>query len=259
MCSTVESVVAAIRRGALVTAVVSSGMIAPGCGNSGGSPSGPTPLAYPLRGVVIDTAGVPLPGATVEVGTTTGTLAPVVTGTDGRFETAAVSGTVSIRVSKDGYVGALQTITAPASELVFRLQRSTARTLLFTASSSCSLPVEARSRRYSVEVGDSDGAIVVRVVDREGVPYANELGFTGWRDGNRVTFTLLDLGVDKWAFVEAIWEQQQTFALVGTATGTMTETGFSATFDGSVLVRSFASDNIVAQCRAGDHRLEIVR
>jgi hypothetical protein len=187
-------------------------------------------------------------------------LSSVVTGADGRFETAPVAGEVVVHVSKGGYSTMRTTLTASENQLAFQMRRFAASTLVFTASPSCALPEEARSSDYAIQVEDWNGAIVVMVTDAEGVPYAAALGFSGIRNGNNVTFTLVDNPfAGEWAFVELIMEPKLEFALSGTATGAMRETGMSTTFDGRVQVRSWTNTYTIAECRASDHRLEIVQ
>lgn len=146
-----------IRRIILVCTLVAASLAALACGDSGSLPGrdsqgGGNPLApsFELRGIVTDTAGTPVAGAKVEgyVGSSLA-FTPVLTGSDGRFESTVTATRLQLRVSKDGYSIEQRTVTLPATDLTFRLARFEGKTLVFTAAPSCSLSPEAKSRRYT--------------------------------------------------------------------------------------------------------------
>lgn len=140
-------------------------------------PIAPTPEVFSLSGSVRDTASRPLGGARVEV--IDGQRASVVTTTDetGRFSMPGTfTGTVTITVSKDGYVPETATVPIPPPnrplppplpagevrrwDMSFSLQphgpsanMAGEYTLTLTADSACTnLPDEARTRTYTATI-----------------------------------------------------------------------------------------------------------
>lgn len=262
MCNTADRIASVVRRIVSLAAIVLAGAWFSACAaenvvpSESGSGAG-TSTSSGLRGLVVDPDFAPLPGVRV-TDPNHKLFAPVVTGTDGRFETAAVKGGVCVHVAKEGYTVDWQCVTAPARDMVFRLNRFSGRTLVFTASPSCDLPADVESRRYTVEVEDKNGAVAVRVLQPGSDSDPAGFGFAGTRERSNVSFMLTDNTWAEATFVE-ILPSGEEFWLTGVATGTMSETGMSLTLNGQVEVRKWWGQASTAACRASDHRLEIVQ
>jgi len=87
------------------------------------------------------------------------------------------------------------------------------------------------------------GKLTVYAQGRQFVAFAGPPGFTGTRTGDSVTFQLTDDIMNApTCFVDG------NLPYSGVATGTITERGIVATFDGKI-----------GTCQAADHRMELVR
>jgi hypothetical protein len=89
----------------------------------------------------------------------------------------------------------------------------------------------------------------------------NKAGFTGRRAGDAVTFEIRDNIGPGLGLIEVIPSAAQ-LGFVGTATGAIAGPAITATFSGTLSLytdppRGWAQ--LVAACRADDHRMEFVR
>jgi len=80
--------------------------------------------AQPLRGVVVDQTGLPLPGAMVQLRNGDAVIATVVTGADGTFAFPPEASGPTLAVSLDGFETSIIASTE-ASRIVLGLARAT--------------------------------------------------------------------------------------------------------------------------------------
>jgi hypothetical protein len=236
-------------------------------------PTGPSPFDPPvtsvptttavLRGSVTDVDGVPLANAAVGGWDVNGYW---MTDSSGRYEGPAVvvGRTITVTAEKSGFTTGSSRVTFAGHDMNFQLQRAGAaegaptHTLTFTASPTCSLPPEVMTRSYSARVEVTDTRVIVRASGAIFIGWGGEPGFAGVRDGDRVRFTLTDdLGAD-YQFIE-LTASNRELAIVGSADGLVTDDGMTATLAGRVTLRTWASQEPIAMCDAGDHRLVLTR
>jgi hypothetical protein len=113
----------------------------------------------------------------------------------------------------------------------------TTQLMAVLASRSCATP-----RVYQVDIEEWQGRLIVFAQGQQFVSFAGPPGFTGTRTANTVTFTISDNIFEQLCFVDGL------LGYSGLATGTITERGIVATFDGRI-----------GTCQAADHRMELVR
>lgn len=229
------------------------------------------PGAFLLTGYVTE-AGRPVIGVNVEVTSASGTLS---TKSDNRGAYALPgAGPVTLRAELAGYETAVQSLTVEHDEEIsVELRASGAYraihgvyTLTFTASPSCTLPVEFMQRTYTARIEDGrvywlSDDLVVTVTGPNVISYGGQgAGFTGKLNGGAVAFTLRD--ADDWpapaySLVERVGNLEAYF--VGLATGTLTEKRIETTFGGTVSVWPSDYRSPPTVCAAADHRLVFVR
>ena len=123
----------------------------------------PAPATASLFGTVVDIAGRPIPGALVENVDGQGAAASTVTNETGRYELQVpVSGSVTVRVSKEGYSSLVSAVNLPrpsATDFDLRFLGPSvdlrgAFTMTFTAdAAACTqLPPFMRTRTYSASM-----------------------------------------------------------------------------------------------------------
>jgi hypothetical protein len=204
---------------------------------------------------------------------------------DARYAFNGVAGVGEVRVSKDGYVTATQTVSGNTELVNIVLTASVpyaslggAYTLTFNASRSCQLPEDVMSRTYNVGIDQERGAVLtvvlangqfVTLVDGDG----NDVllnKFIGHVSGNTVTFALTDLST-AWYFDSAVMEKltdQRYLSFAGTAQATPTVSGISATLAGVVRLTTCPRSEMsnqdcnatpIAACSASDHHLIFTR
>jgi hypothetical protein len=129
--------------------------------------------------------------------------------------------------------------------------------LTFTAASSCALPAEVEQRHYVVRVTEGPSGMLSVVVVSPDMVAMGYPGFTGTRDGSRLQFTITHDYMADYHFIELL-DPGRELTLSGTATGVADDT-FVTSFSGTVVVRPRSGGAVLAQCQAGDHRLEFTR
>ena len=168
-----------------------------------------------------------------------------VTNGNGAFWIAALGDTV-LRVDKEGFPTYTRPLTVNAdTEMDVWVPRAGAGstsgsyTLTFTNAPSC----PTTPRVYDVDLEEWQGKLTVYAQGRQFVAFGGPPGFTGTRTGDSVTFQLTDDIMNApTCFVDGNLQYS------GVATGTITERGIVATFDGKI-----------GTCQAADHRMELVR
>jgi hypothetical protein len=151
-------------------------------------------------------------------------------------------------------VRATSTPTAPAA---------VTHLLTMTASPSCTaLPDGAKRRTYPAQLQEkAGGELLVLVVNSYDIMIGwgpSEAGFTGTRDGNRVTFDITDKILEgvPYAMIERI-DGVGDMGFFGTATGTIDNGRITATFDGQYRLGYGSSGRVL--CEAPDHLIEVTR
>ena len=152
-----------------------------------------------LRGNVTEPGNVAVENAAVEV--LSGPPSQVTTNSVGFYELFGVSGTFTLRVSKQGYVDETRTLTVTqdqTQDVQIRPRSQPAAvtgiySMTFTASPSCSkLPAEAQTRTYTAEVAQDVARLLITLSDASFVTDQHGLHntFTGKVFGNAVTFSV---------------------------------------------------------------------
>jgi hypothetical protein len=130
-------------------------------------------------------------------------------------------------------------------------------TLTVTASPSCELPADIQQRRFVARIWEHRNGFSVNVDSAGGEPWP--VGFTGVRAGNSVRFDILDKEENFGDLAFAVrLDSTRVLAYAGTATGTIGEGSIAAVFDGLVQLL-IPGAQVLAECRATDHRLDLVR
>ncbi|MGE5361483.1 MAG: carboxypeptidase regulatory-like domain-containing protein [Bacteroidales bacterium] len=131
-------------------------------------------------------------------------------------------------------------------------------TLTFTASPSCSLPLNLATRRYIATVTDAPTDLVVLLSGAKfslGGPWEVP-GFTGTRSGNEARFTIANDWWSGYSFAEDLGNNQVLF-FDGQATGSIDASGQLKTiFNGTV---TWSTASSYTPCKATDHRFDFIR
>ncbi len=181
------------------------------------------------------------------------------------------AGDVTVTVEKDGYTTQSKQLTVQGNQNfnvdlqgADREAFSRMYTLTITASASCAtLPPEVMQRRYNAKVTElADGSLIVDLSGADFIDWIEDAGFIGRRNGTQLHF---DFGAAGHSTGHALLELLRTDTILsydGTADGTAEETKLVATLNGAVTVTDLAEtgpNNVIASCKASDHRLEFVR
>lgn len=128
--------------------------------------------------------------------------------------------------------------------------------LTFLASASCAPPADVMRRTYIAQITKTAPSALVVALSGAEFEVWGEAGFVGRRDGPALQFEITSDYSSDYQFIEWL-DANRELALTGTATAAVGET-FVAVFKGSAVVRQ-RSGATLAQCDAGDHRLEFTR
>jgi hypothetical protein len=215
-----------------------------------------------VSGRITDGAGSPVAQARVELTSADGMLNRF-TNSDGRYALPG-RGDVVLRVEKNGFEVQVRQLTLTRDEEAhFELRfmgvglAGTYR-LTFTASSSCVLPSEFLRRTYTAQIRETGpNAVLVELGGAEFSVWGCA-GFTGRREGNTVTFDITSDYTTPCQFIEAIGVRDRELAFSGIAIGRI-EDRIDTTFNGEVVLRTWAGQSPIARCQASDHRLEFTR
>jgi len=93
--------------------------------------------------------------------------------------------------------------------------------------------------------------LIVTVTGAAFVAWANDYGFTGWRDGTTVHFDITDDFDAPFALIEHLPDGTDLYYW-GKASGTVSDRTIVATFSGGLRLENL-------DCQANDHRMEFVR
>jgi hypothetical protein len=217
---------------------------------------------FVLHGFVTE-SGFGIDNVRVEARSTART---VTTTTDfrGLYRLSPVDADATIRAEKDGFELQIKHLTTSGDQRVdFQLQRTGPLVtvdgvyeLTITASPSCTtLPAEVMHRTSTAQVTEKQGQLFV-VLKEEPATYGDP-GFTGSRTGQTARFDMSDDVFAAYAMVVVIG-QGTYLSYVGRAVGEIADRRIAATFDGTITLRH-SSWSIIGECRAADHRLELVR
>lgn len=203
--------------------------------------------SFVVAGMVVTYARTPLSGATVEATSGVGTVSTVASEA-GKFWIVAL-GDAILRVEKGGFPTYTKAVNMTADTvmdlIVPRAGAGSATgsyTLTFTASRSCST-LATTPWVYQVDMEEWQQTLMVYAHGQQFVSWAAAPGFTGTRIGDSVTFQITDDIMNaRFCLIDG------NLAYSGVATGTISERGIVATFDGRI-----------GTCQAADHRMELVR
>ena len=233
-----------------------------------------------ITGVITETntTTFALSNTTVTVVSGTGGGARAVTGADGRYELFGVSGRITVRFEKDGYVpvelevdvSGPQTVNAALEPKEARASFAGQYTMTFAAASECrsQLPEAAWERSYAAELRQDGPALVVTL---GGATFATVSGavqnsFRGTALGSQLT-----LWMSPWDFyyyllpgvIETV-ASDLYFAPSGNAAFTASVSAGSiemrGTFDGWIYIFGSVSQfNVTSSCRSANHQLAFTR
>ena len=236
---------------------------------------------YILRGTVAEPGPVPIGEARVEVidGPHAGRSATT-NRFSGTYEIYGLSGNLSVRVTKDGFVVDTKSVSLTENRVLDFELRPTAAPLpiagnyrlTFAASNSCAsrLAEDARTRTYDARMNQGEAKLLVNV---EGAPFVlhprtgTGNRFFGTIRANAVSFTIdcdfYDYDVDFYDLVEQLGPTTY-LTISGTANGTATPRTIAGSLNGTFTVweaNGFYgfSRRIVAACNAADHQFSFVR
>lgn len=132
--------------------------------------------------------------------------------------------------------------------------------MTLTASPSCTLPDPAMSGTYQAHLKEGNGRLYVEFEDQRFVCGFWGCGFTGRREDDRVRFTLTSWtpGATDFAFIYQLTGDTD-LGYVGTSVGALDERGFSAVFEGAIVLYVGSTNRESARCDARDHRLQLTR
>jgi hypothetical protein len=215
---------------------------------------------FVLSGRISDETGLPLSSARVSI--TSSTDLSTSTNQEGMY-TLPARGDTQVRAEMDGFEAQIKRLTVAGDQtLDFQLRFETGGfggmyRLNFIASTSCSLPPETMRRTYLARVVDESSGLVS--VDLSGAAFSvwGLAGFVGRRNGSEVQFDITSDYSAEYQFIERV-DPSRELAFSGTAAGEVGST-FVTTFSGTVIVRQWSGHSILAQCQAGNHRLEFTR
>lgn len=209
-----------------------------------------------VQGVVRTLSGILFGGARVSVESAAGGF-DTTTSLDGSYALPA-RGNAVLRVEEVGYRPLRQRMSVGHDawmDLVLESDGSTLSGLYdvtITASSFCELPSPAVQRTFDAIVEEIRGEVIVTAQSGDFVSWATP-GFTGRRDGDRVTFEILDSYNAEFNLVESV-TGVGNLCFAGTATGKVRGSDVVATFDGTIRVEGTESS-----CTSASHRLEMIR
>jgi hypothetical protein len=227
---------------------------------------------YILSGLVTEPSNLSL--ADVRVETIGGPMSGRVVMTDGAGNYAfnGVSGVAQVRVTKDGYQPATQTVLQDTEHTDVVLVPSAPYasiagiySLTFTASPSCSLPDDASKRTYTATIDQRTASVTISLSDAR---FFASRG-TSWNQisghvlGNVVSLTL-DVADNCFYYGGCVVEQladNRYLTLTGTAQAVVTTPAeLSAVFAGAVSVSGDGNGSQpIAACAAPDHHLVFTR
>ena len=145
-------------------------------------------------------------------------------------------------------------IPVPATDIVGDYQ------LTFTASSSCSLPMQVTKRTYKANVRAWVNYPNV-AVDVSGGTFFQDwaVGFGGTRDGDTLYFAIVGMAGDfyNYSLAELI-DGTKWLTYDGTAVATIRGNNITGAFDGRISLLD-ATRAILAECRTSDHTVDFVR
>lgn len=236
---------------------------------------------YILRGTVTEPGPVPIGEARVDVidGSHAGRSATT-NGLNGTYEIYGLSGTLSVRVTKDGFVVDTKSVSLTENRVLDFELRPTAAPLpiagnyrlTIAASNSCAsrLPEDGRTRTYDARINQGEAKLLVNV---EGAPFVlhprtgTGNHFFGTIRANAVSLTIdsdfYNYGATFFDLVEQLGPTTY-LTISGTANGTATPRTIAGSLNGAFLVwesNEFYgfSRRAVAGCYATDHQFSFVR
>jgi len=218
------------------------------------------PGILPLADVRVETIGGPMSGRVV------------MTNGEGNYAFNGVSGVAQVRVTKDGYLPATQTVLQDTEHTDVVLAPSAPYasiggiySLTFTASPSCNLPDDASKRTYTATIDQRTASVTISLSDARffasrGVSW-NQI--SGHVLGNVVSLTL-DVADNCFYYGGCVVEQladNRYLTLTGTAQAVVTTPAeISAVFAGAVSVSGDGNGSQpIAACAAPDHQLVFKR
>ncbi len=223
-----------------------------------------------LSGTVTEPVGVTVGNATVEV--IDGPSNRVTTNSSGFYELFGVSGTFTLRASKQGYLDETRALTVSQDQRVDLQIKPlsppatvTGRyAVTFTASSSCtSLPGDAKLRTYRAEIVQDVARLLVTLHDAEFIHDPRQ----GWRNkfsgkvfGDTVTF---DTGAEDYYYyyygapIQEVLASDQVLGIWGIMTAPATPQTISGTLAGGFSIKQ--GGRSTSSCSAKDHQVVFTR
>jgi hypothetical protein len=248
------------------------------CGR-GPTPTAPTPGATsgtgqnPLvrvAGRVYESGGFGLPQ--VQVTIVGGSMDGFVTLTDqyGNYEVSNAPGVRQVRAAKDGYFTVTVSVGSNPAQVNIVMSSTTPYAdlrgswhLTFSASSTCQLPDEAMTRRYTASIEQDNAGLTVRLSDAQfGSDRSNlENWIFGRVSGNHVTLTMGGDNDACFYYGECLVEELadgRVLTLNGSAVGSVNRGVLAATLAGAVGL-SATPPGTQSVCTAADHHLTFTR
>lgn len=233
---------------------------------------------YILSGTVVEPGPLPIGDATVEVvdGPHAGRSATT-EGNRGRYEIWGLSGLLSMRASRPGYIMDTRTVSVTANSaqnfelrpMLPSLPVAGTYRLTFTASGGCAsqLPEGARVRTYDARMNQTEVRLLVNV---NGAQFALDPAsgrgnsFFGTIRGNIVSFSMEDdYYYESFALVEQLGPTTY-LTIAGNANGTAASSSIAGSLDGGFVIWEaptgfYSARRRTASCHAGDHQFRFVR
>lgn len=243
--------------------VATIGIFACGKPQTATNPSGALGL---VEGRIVEPPGVGLPGAQVTL--LGGAMDGRTTTTDsyGQYQFFNASDALQIRAMKSGYLTATQNIVAATSlgtnitlspTVPYANVGGTYQVML-TASPSCQLPDDARTRAYSATIAQDSARLTITFSGAQFAPNANSM--VGRIYSNSVNLSIgTDYSLCSYYQEECFMENLsggRTLTLSGTGSGTVSGSTIDTQVAGVLTVTGVSP---VATCTAPDHHLTFSR
>jgi Big-like domain-containing protein/carboxypeptidase family protein len=228
-------------------------------------------MVVTVAGRVVEPGGLGLPQAQITIigGSKDGVV--TLTDQDGNYSVPGAVGAQQVRAQKDGYVTATVSV-GPNLAVNFTLNPTTpyadlhgSWNLTFSASSSCQLPDEAMTRRYTAAIDQDNARLTIRLSDAQfgSVRSSPENWIFGRVAGNNVTLTLAKTGDDGCFYYGAclveLLADGTYLTLDGSAAGSLNGSVLATMLAGAINLIKATGGPPIATCAAADHHLTFTR
>jgi hypothetical protein len=225
-----------------------------------------------VAGRVVEPGGLGLPQAQITIigGSKDGVV--TLTDQDGNYSVPGAVGAEQVRAQKDGYVTVTLSVGSNLAQVNVTLNPTTpyadlhgSWNLTFTASSSCQLPDEAMTRRYTAAIDQDNARLTIRLSDAQfgSVRSSPENWIFGRVAGNNVTLTLAKTGDDGCFYYGAclveLLADSTYLTLDGSAAGSLKGSVLATVLAGAINLIKATGGPPIATCTAADHHLTFTR